>query len=74
MVLIPCVLLASFPPGLLFPQMAARMSGPGTREMSGTVDAESQAEPKIGASKVQAASAEHSLGEIQGNVGLANPR
>jgi len=26
MVLIPCILLAAFPPGLLFPQMAARMS------------------------------------------------
>ncbi|KAK4154524.1 RTA1 like protein-domain-containing protein [Chaetomidium leptoderma] len=29
MVLIPCLLLAFFPPGILFPQMAARMSAPG---------------------------------------------
>ncbi|GAB1319612.1 hypothetical protein MFIFM68171_09822 [Madurella fahalii] len=29
MVLIPCILLAVFPPGILFPQMAARMSAPG---------------------------------------------
>lgn len=29
MILIPCILLAVFPPGLLFPQMATRMSGPG---------------------------------------------
>ncbi|KAK3307289.1 RTA1 like protein-domain-containing protein [Chaetomium strumarium] len=29
MVLIPCLLLAFFSPGILFPQMAARMSGPG---------------------------------------------
>ncbi|KAL2262311.1 hypothetical protein VTK26DRAFT_1771 [Humicola hyalothermophila] len=29
MVLIACILLASFPPGILFPQMAARMSAPG---------------------------------------------
>ena len=28
MVLIPCCLLAAFPPGILFPQMAARMSAP----------------------------------------------
>ena len=29
MVLIPCILLAVFAPGLLFPQMAARMSATG---------------------------------------------
>lgn len=29
MVLIPCLLLAIFAPGYLFPQMAARMSAPG---------------------------------------------
>ena len=29
MILIPCVLLAAFPPGILFPQMAARMSSRG---------------------------------------------
>jgi hypothetical protein len=28
MVLIPCILLAVFSPGILFPQMAARMSAP----------------------------------------------
>ncbi len=28
MVLIPCLLLATFPPGKLFPQMAARMAAP----------------------------------------------
>jgi hypothetical protein len=29
MILIPCLLLAIFAPGYLFPQMAARMSAPG---------------------------------------------
>lgn len=29
MILIPCILLAVFAPGLLFPQMAARMSATG---------------------------------------------
>ena len=28
MILIPVCLLAAFPPGFLFPQMAARMAGP----------------------------------------------
>ncbi|KAK3324575.1 RTA1 like protein-domain-containing protein [Cercophora scortea] len=31
MILIPCLLLAAFPPGYLFPQMAARMSARGRR-------------------------------------------
>lgn len=32
MILIACVLLACFPPGILFPQMAARMSARGRKE------------------------------------------
>lgn len=32
MILIACVLLAGFPPGILFPQMAARMSARGRKK------------------------------------------
>jgi hypothetical protein len=35
MVLIPCILLAVFAPGLLFPQMAARMSATGRVGLKG---------------------------------------
>ncbi|KAK3319117.1 RTA1 like protein-domain-containing protein [Apodospora peruviana] len=36
MILIPCLLLASFPAGILFPQMAARMSARGNKDKSNT--------------------------------------
>ena len=35
MVLIACVLLAAFPPGILFPQMAARMAATGKKKHTG---------------------------------------
>jgi hypothetical protein len=41
MVLIPCLLLASFPPGNLFPQMAARMAAPRVKKEKKS-DAEKQ--------------------------------
>ena len=43
MVLIPCILLAAFPPGILFPQMAARMSAPSPAK-SGDVEKQTQSE------------------------------
>lgn len=50
MVLIPCILLAVFPPGILFPQMAARMSAPGRvglrRKEGDKSDAEKQSQPE----------------------------
>lgn len=42
MILIPCLLLASFPPGILFPQMAARMSASGRTESGEKGDPEKQ--------------------------------
>lgn len=51
MVLIPCLLLAFFAPGYLFPQMAARMSAPGRvglkRKDGEQIDAEKQAQPGV---------------------------
>jgi hypothetical protein len=48
MVLIPCILLAVFAPGYLFPQMAARMSAPGrvglSRAKGGKTEAEKQSQ------------------------------
>ncbi len=48
MVLIPCVLLAVFPPGFLFPQMAARMSAKGRRTT--TDESRSQTDKQVGKS------------------------
>ncbi|KAK4188313.1 RTA-like protein [Podospora australis] len=44
MVLIPCILLAAFPAGILFPQMAARMSA--GRKKVGSGDVEEKAPPQ----------------------------
>jgi hypothetical protein len=60
MVLIPCILLAVFSPGILFPQMAARMSAPrrsGWRRKEGEKgDAEKQTHPEGHGSQHQVAS------------------
>lgn len=62
MVLIPCILLAVFPPGILFPQMAARMSAPGRaahgREEGDKNDSEKQSQPDAQDNQKQAASGE----------------
>ncbi len=42
MVLIPCCLLAAFPPGILFPQMSARKSAPSQAEGGEKSDVEKQ--------------------------------
>ena len=45
MILIACVLLACFPPGILFPQMAARMSVRGGK--GGDVADEQETQEKV---------------------------
>lgn len=49
MILIPCILLAAFPAGTFFPQMAARMSAPGqvglNHNEGDKTDAEKQSQP-----------------------------
>lgn len=57
MVLIPCILLACFSPGYLFPQMAARMSAPKSAQKS---DAEKQVQPEGHESQQQTASGDES--------------
>ena len=51
MVLIPCILLAAFPPGFLFPQMAARMSAnrrDGRRREAGETRDQTQSSSRLG--------------------------
>ncbi|KAK4169987.1 RTA-like protein [Cladorrhinum sp. PSN259] len=73
MVLIACVLLASFPAGVLFPQMAARMSAPRRSKKSASNDIENQSQSKPGAVQVQATAVEAS-GESQGNTDSEKPQ
>ncbi|KAL2131407.1 hypothetical protein VTI74DRAFT_5140 [Chaetomium olivicolor] len=58
MVLIPCILLACFQPGFLFPQMAARMAA--RRKDGDKNDAEKQSQPETSESLRQAASGDES--------------
>lgn len=64
MVLIPCILLAVFPPGVLFPQMAARMSAPGRiglrRKDGDKSDPEKQSQPEGQGSQTRVASGDES--------------
>ncbi|KAK3987632.1 sphingoid long-chain base transporter RSB1 [Cladorrhinum sp. PSN332] len=63
MVLIPCILLACFPAGILFPQMAARMSAPRRNRGAASGDVEDQ---------VQVTTVQES-GEVQGNTDSEKP-
>ncbi|KAL2177700.1 RTA-like protein [Thermothelomyces heterothallicus CBS 202.75] len=54
MVLIPCILLAVFAPGYLFPQMAARMSSPGRVRLFSKRESEKPPQPKDLAGQQQA--------------------
>jgi hypothetical protein len=64
MILIPCLLLAAFPAGALFPQMATRMSAPGrvglNRSEGDKSNAEKQSQPGRQESHGQAASGDES--------------
>lgn len=69
MVLIPCLLLAIFAPGYLFPQMAARMSAPGRvglkrKDGEQTDDAEKKAQPgALGGQQPTTSGDESAVGE-----------
>ena len=71
MVLIACLLLACFPPGILFPQMAARMAARPSwswlpkRKKDRQVDIEQQFQPEQGSQKHTFSGAEPGLGEAQ---------
>ncbi|KAK4223781.1 RTA-like protein [Podospora fimiseda] len=73
MVLVPCILLASFPAGVLFPQMAARMSAPRrSRAAVSGGDVENQSDTKPGAGQIQVATVQDS-GELQINTDTEKP-
>jgi len=71
MVLIACLLLACFPPGILFPQMAARMAARPSwswlskRKKDHQVDIEQQSQPEQGSQKHTFSGDESGLGESQ---------
>ena len=70
MVLIPCLLLAIFAPGYLFPQMAARMSAPGRvglkRKDGEQTDVEKQSQPGVlGGPQPTTSGDESAVGEQQ---------
>ena len=60
MVLIPCILLAAFPPGILFPQMAARMSAPSPAKGGEKSDVEKQTQSEGQKSQQQIVSGDES--------------
>lgn len=73
MILIPCILLACFQPGFLFPQMAARMAN--RRKDADKSDAEKQSQPEATESLRQPMSGDesgHSEGQRKETLGAAS--
>lgn len=66
MILIAGILLACFPPGILFPPMAVRMSAPRQSKKADKSDTERQSQHKAPESQGQVASGDES--------GLAEPQ